>query len=85
MMIDNPPVYTLVDCGEEVTVRPCRKCGTVPIFYYADSGYFETNLYIIKCPNCGMGKMREWEPKDVEEAWNDWSISMEEWEADYCL
>ena len=80
--MNEPPVYTLMDLGEEVRVKPCRKCGTVPIFYYADGGYEETNIYVIKCPNCGLEKLRLWEPKEVETAWNDWSCSLEEWESD---
>ena len=76
------PAYTLSDCGEDVCVKPCRRCGHVPVFYWydADGDNRSANIYVIQCPNCGMRKEREWSPSKVEAAWNDWSGSMEEWE-----
>lgn len=76
--MNDPPIYTLMDFDDVVHVKPCRKCGHEPIFFWADR-FDATNMYYIKCPNCGAEKIADHLPEAVEKAWNDWSGSLEEW------
>lgn len=87
------PIYELHDMEETVHVKPCRRCYerngeiTKPKFYWWSDDIAWTNMYRVYCPVCdhenlsGMTES-EWRIDELQQRWNDWDESLDEWEED---